>query len=304
MNRIDGDWTPQLQGWIDDGPSPNDMPDRVFDNVMERVPTIGQRRNGWPPATLPSLNLIARVGFASLVVVLAVWAGYNAPRSVDFAGPGPSASEGEAEAVAVRQTLKYWTGREIPSGTYYVDEPFPMRIALTVPEGMSGVGVVSGFAGLCATACDPEIAGLDLWEVDNGYADACAGTTLDPPIGPTVDDFVEYLHGVQRLSVRTVREASIAGYDGTYVETVADDDVSDCSYGLLSIFYNRDGGIYARRPVAAAVDRMWVLDIDGRRLVVDVFSAPDATDAQVAALVKIVESMRVEQVYQPSTPTN
>ena len=60
MNRIDGEWTPQLQGWIDDGPSPNDLPDRVFDNVMERVPTIGQRRNGWPPAfSLRSIDVPA-----------------------------------------------------------------------------------------------------------------------------------------------------------------------------------------------------------------------------------------------------
>ena len=304
MNRIDGEWTPQLQGWIDDGPSPNDVPDRVFDNVMERVPTIGQRRNGWPPATLPSLNLMARVGFASLVVVLAVWAGYNAPRNLDFAGPGPSASEGEAEADAVRQTLKYWTGREIPAGTYYVEEPFPMRIALTVPDGMSGYGVVSGLAGLCATTCEPENAGLDFWDVDNGYADTCAGTTLDPPIGPSVDDFVDYLRGVDRVTVRATNEVSVGGYAGTYVETVADDDLSECGNGLLSLFFNRDGGIYSRRVPAGGVDRMWVLDVDGRRLVIDVFSVPDASDAQSAALVKIVESIRVERVYEPSTPTN
>lgn len=304
MNRIDREWTPQLQGWIDDGPSRNDLPDSVFDNVMERVPAIRQRRRGWPPVAIPSLNLMARVGFATMVVLLAVWAGYNAPRGLDFAGPGPTASAGEDPAPAVRETLKYWTGREMPAGTYYVDEPFPMRIALAVPEGMVGYSVVSGLAGLCASACQPENAGLDFWDVDNGYADSCEGTMLDPALGPSVEEFVEYLRTHPRLTVRTTADVTIDGHQGTYVETVADSDLSDCRSGLLALFFNRDGGIYARNAPEGGVDRMWVLDVEGRRLVIDVFSAPEATDAQIADLVDIAESVDIEELSTPSTPTN
>lgn len=304
MNRIDGEWTPELQGWINDGPGPNELPDSVFDVVMDRVPAIRQRHSGWPPATLPSLNLMARVGFATMVVVLAVWAGYNAPRGFDFAGPGPSASAAEDTAAAVRQTLRYWTGREMPAGTYYVDEPFPARIAFTVPDGFTGYEVVSGFAGLCAGSCDPEIGGLDVWDVDNGYADACEGTILEPTLGPGVDDFVEYLHNLDRVAVRTTTDVTIDGYAGTYVETVADADLSDCRSGLLTLFFNRDGGLYARRAPESGIDRMWVLNVDGRRLVIDVYSAPEASDAQVTDLVDIAESMHVEELYEPSTPTN
>ena len=304
MNRIDGDWAPELQRWIDDGPGPNDLPDPVFDAVMDRVAAVRQRHNGWPPATLPSLNLMARVGFATVVVVLAVWAGYNAPRDLDFAGPGPSASPRDGGVGAVRQTLKYWTGREIPAGTYYVDEPFPMRIAFTVPDGTVGYGVVSGLAALCATTCEPEKAGLDFWEVDNGYADGCAGKILDTPIGPSVDDFVAYLHDVEGVAVTSVSDVALGGFAGTYVETVADDDLSDCRDGMLSLFLKRDGGIYSRQVVAGSVDRMWVLDVDGRRLVVDLFSTPDGSDAQIADLLSVVESIRIERVYPVSTPTN
>jgi hypothetical protein len=304
VNRIDREWTPELQGWIDDGPGPNEMPDAVFDVVMDQVPTVRQRHSGWPPATLPSLNLMARVAFASMIVVLAVWAGYNAPRGLDFAGPGPSASPGDSEATTVRETLKYWTGREMPAGTYYVDEPFPMRISLTVPDGIAGYGVLSGLAAVCATNCEAETAGLDLWDIGNGYADACAGTTLEIPIGPSVGDFVEYLRGLEGVTVTSVSDVAIDGYAGTYVETVADDDLSGCRDGMLSLFFSRDGGIYSRQVVAGSVDRIWVLDVEGRRLVLDVFSPPDASAAQVADLVRVAESIRVERVSPPSKPTN
>jgi hypothetical protein len=49
---------------------------------------------------------------------------------------------------------------------------------------------------------------------------------------------------------------------------------------------------------------MWVLDVDGRRLVVDLFSTPDGSDAQIADLLSVVESIRIERVYPVSTPTN
>jgi hypothetical protein len=305
VNRIDGEWTPELQGWINDGPRPNELPDSVFDVVMERVPAIRQRHSGWPPATLPSLNLMARVGLATMVVLLAVWAGYNAPRGFDFAGPGPSASAAEDTAAAVRQTLRYWTGREMPAGTYYVDEPFPARIAFTVPDGMVAYTVLSGFAGLCASTCEPEIAGLDFWKVDGGYADACAGTALDTPIGPSVDDFVEYLQAVEGVSVGSVSDVTLAGYEGVYVETVADSDTSECDNGLMSLFFSRsDGYYYARRAAGGGVDRLWILNVEGRRLVIDVFSAPEATDAQVEDLVGVAESIRIEHVDPPSTPAD
>ncbi|HJP71677.1 MAG TPA: hypothetical protein VJ975_08165 [Candidatus Limnocylindria bacterium] len=303
MNTMDGEWTPELQRWVDDGPSPDELPDPVFDAVMERVPTIGQRRHAWPPASVPSFNLMARVGFAAAVVVLAVWAATNAPRGFDFGGPGPSVTASDAEA-AVRQTLRYWSGREMPAGTYFVDEPFPMRISFTAPTGVVGSQVVSGLAGLCSGPCDPEIAGLDFWDVDNGYADACAGTILDPPIGPGVDDFVGYLRSVERLTVGTTTDVTIDGHQGVYLETVTDGDLSECQNGLLQLFLNRDGGIYARRAPEGGVDRLWVLDVEGRRLVIDVFSAPEATEAQIADLVAIVESIHVEELYPPSTPTN
>lgn len=304
MNRFDGEWTPRLQGWLDEGPGQDELPDQIFQAVLNRVPAVGQRRGRWPALELPSLNLVARVGFAAAVLVLAVLAGYNAPRGFDFAGPGPSASPVDPDEAAVQQTLRYWTGREMPAGTYYVDEPFPMRIGFTVPAGFTGYQVVTGLAGLCAGSCQPEIAGLDFWEIDNGYADACEGTILEPAFGPGVDDFVDYLGSLEHVTVRSTSDVTLDGYEGVYVETVADDDLSDCRSGMLSLFFNRDGGLYARRAVAGGVDRLWVLDVEGRRLVIDAFSAPDASDTQIADLLRIAGSIHVEQLYTPSTPTN
>jgi hypothetical protein len=53
--------------------------------------------------------------------------------------------------------------------------------------------------------------------------------------------------------------------------------------------YNR----YHQGP--GQVDRLWILDIDGARLVIDAFSMPSATAAEREELLNVVESIRFER---------
>jgi hypothetical protein len=298
--------TDVLRRWLDDGPSPADLPDSIYGAVMDRVPEVRQRRGPWPALPFPVMRMVAGVGMAAAVVVLAVWAVANAPHSLDFTGVGPEpTSSQDAEQAAVRQTLRYWAGQEIPAGTYFIDDPFRMRIAVTVPSGMEATSVTTGLAGLCSPTCDPELAGIDFWIVENGYEDACQpGQPSDPPLGPGVDAFIDFLRTHERLTVGDPVDVTVAGYDGVYVETVADSDLSDCTNGLLRLFYNTPGQIFFRHVAAGGTDRFWVLDVDGTRLVIDAFSVPGTPEDQIAALERVVESIRIETVYPPSAPTN
>ena len=51
-----------------------------------------------------------------------------------------------------------------------------------------------------------------------------------------------------------------------------------------------DGERY--QQVAGQVDRLWVLDDDGQRLVIDATYSPDTTDADRAEQVQVLESLR------------
>jgi hypothetical protein len=46
------------------------------------------------------------------------------------------------------------------------------------------------------------------------------------------------------------------------------------------------------QQVAGQVDRLWVLDVDGQRLVIDATYSPDATDADRAEQGQVLESLR------------
>ena len=46
------------------------------------------------------------------------------------------------------------------------------------------------------------------------------------------------------------------------------------------------------QQVAGQIDRLWVLDVDGQRLVIDATYSPDATDADRAEQVQVLESLR------------
>ena len=51
-----------------------------------------------------------------------------------------------------------------------------------------------------------------------------------------------------------------------------------------------DGERY--QQVAGQVDRLWVLDVEGKRLVIDATYSPDTTDADRAEQVQVLESLR------------
>jgi hypothetical protein len=40
------------------------------------------------------------------------------------------------------------------------------------------------------------------------------------------------------------------------------------------------------------VDRLWILDVDGKRLVIDAFYMPEATGEEIAQINEIVDSIR------------
>ena len=59
---------------------------------------------------------------------------------------------------------------------------------------------------------------------------------------------------------------------------------------FVSWFSNGDGERYEQ--VAGQVDRLWVLNVNGQRLVVDATYSPDTTQAQRRELGQIAKSLR------------
>jgi len=106
--------------------------------------------------------------------------------------------------------------------------------------------------------------------------------------GRSVDDLATTLAGLPGFRAADPTPVSLDGYDGLYVELVT--IAPPCPAFWLT---SRDIGL-ADDAVRGHVERLWVLEVEGGRIVVEASHEPGATDDQVAELTRIVESVTFE----------
>jgi hypothetical protein len=197
-------------------------------------------------------------------------------------------------------TILGHTELELDAGTYMwvLDRPgieFP-PIRFTVPDGWGSGG---RFTYRIRPGIGETPVAMQFWDVGKLYGHPCKwrGTLFDP--GPTVDDLAAAIVDIPLRDAIQPSDVTLGGYSGKYLEwsVPADIDFSDCDMDGGEHFFESwigdptgwDGDRYHQGP--GQVDRLWILDIDGVRFVIDAFSMPSATDPERAELVKVVESI-------------
>ncbi len=268
--------------------------------------------------------------FATVVVVFAIvgcatgqGVATGPPASVSLAptpttsppGPTPSLSKSPAPSPAL------FPNGPLPAGSYTI-QPFvgpgglcvgqpgcteagakddSIRITLTVPDGWAGLEVA--IVPSAESYSPPGGAGLLFGRGGWLYtvSQVCGGsgpgaTGPDIPTGTTVDEFVTALVDHPDLDVTSPVDVTLGGYSGQYLElrapanTTTDElgpDPSGCNY-----YFVWEPGIYAQGP--NALWRIWVLDVDGVRVVVRSDSFPGTTPQVQAQLAAIVDSIQIE----------
>ena len=145
--------------------------------------------------------------------------------------------------------------------------------------------------------------GLSVWDAIQVPTDPCRWSSTMTTPGPTVDDLVHALVAQRTRNASTPTEATLGGYKGLYLEWSVPADMVDgenCDkwpdngYRDFVSFLGV-GGTERYQQVAKQIDRLWVLDVNGQRLVVDATYSPDATDAQKAELDQVAESLRFDK---------
>jgi hypothetical protein len=151
------------------------------------------------------------------------------------------------------------------------------------------------------------VIGLSVWDVTQVPRDPCQwqGQLYDP--GPTVDDLVQALIAQRLRNASKPTDVTLAGYPGQYLEwsvaadmvVTGDADFAGCDVepsnghrDFISWLSSAGGSRY--QQVAGQVDRLWVLDVDGQRLVVDATYSPHTTEIDRAELGQVAESLRFE----------
>lgn len=295
VNRI-------VRSWI--RAEEHESADRVLQTVLSRLDTTPQRRHMWPPRRFAQVNKYAQAAIAAAAVLVVAVVGYNLlPRTGGPGGPGSPAPTADVTPVpSPAASSAFETVTLTPFGpdgfgmcptpevdSDCVEDPRDdgMTFTLDLPAGWESAGqyvqpVDAPFSELGG-------AGVLIIRGSWLHSDPCLAdeeASPDVPVGPTVDDFVTALDDHPLLDVSPPMIKGIGGYTGSYLQLQAPDDISRCT-----VYLPISTSIYAHGP--GHTWDLYVLDVEGIRVVVKATSFPSTSAQHKAELQAVVDSIRI-----------
>lgn len=134
---------------------------------------------------------------------------------------------------------------------------------------------------------------LGLWAITGVYLDPCTPSHLVQP--EVVRGVAEAFAQQQLTSSTRPRKIELAGYRGLYMEVTTPKhlDYGACDDAELNLWAgDPDGTYWTRMP--GMVNKLWILDVDGRPMMISVAVPPAATGRQVDAMDDMVEAASFE----------
>ena len=125
------------------------------------------------------------------------------------------------------------------------------------------------------------------------YAEACDAEGTEFEVGPTVDDLANALASLEDFDVSEPIDVTFSGYQGKRVRVTvpmdADVENPEC-YDGYSL------GPELSYSVAGQADDIWIIDMDGSRLVPTIATGPDTP----AEIVEQAEAMMASLILEPN----
>ena len=159
-----------------------------------------------------------------------------------------------------------------------------MSFTFTVPKGWSGMETT----GIWAASDRPPGGAAMVFNLGGWvYSDPCTNgeTSADIPVGLTVDEFANALAEHPLLEVTTPVDIELAGYSGKYLDLQVPEDISECAAYRAFEYW-----LYAQGPSHRW--HLWILDVDGVRVVVesqDYESTPTEVQAELQGIVESIQ---------------
>ncbi len=275
------------------------VPDRVIDSIGRAIDRTPQRR--FVAVRRNNMNLTtARLAGLAAVVVLAIgvvaWLGRGTVPNTGAVSPSPTSTT----AAPTRSATPMATGiLPLPSsgpfypGTYLVSEPLVLDVTMRLAsEGWTlwNPTISPHLVAIYQNSPDPPGLGLIIVQTDYVYADPCSPLDgpLIPPVGPTVDDLVTALTAQPQTTSTAVTDVTISGFAGKHLEI---EFTSEGSCTRISR-WDSEGG--TREAIDGEHDELWILDIDGERWIIDLFSFRTTDAGELAEARQIVEGLVIE----------
>jgi hypothetical protein len=169
----------------------------------------------------------------------------------------------------------------------------PPLAVLDVPAGYSNFG---SFALVPETFPEDQVPlrTVQYWTVDGVFVDPCAMDEGAPGAGETVEDMAGALAALQRTTVSEPVPVSLDSQQGLYLELTASEDIAfeNCDLGYFGYWEGSPDDAQHTVESPGTVDRIWILDVDGERVVLVATVPPGVTEAHACEVTDMVESAR------------
>lgn len=277
-----------LQAWLDLGPDV--APDRVHSAVALEVRTTRQAFgwSRWASERFTTMRNPARIAaaLAAVAVIALLGLRFLVPDNTGDTEPTPTATatvSPTATPLAVRPLPPFGSGGELDPGQYTVEVP-DSNVTGTVTIG---AGWQSG--GWYLMNPPDFTKSISFWTVGNVPTDACdsRGTLPEPPIGPTVDDLVAALDDQANTNMSAPVDVVVGGYAGKRVTLLAPDD-NNCGTPVTT-WIAADGAQTRELSEYNLPDTVWILDVEGQRVVIVTTTTDDTGEADVTDVMDSLE---------------
>jgi hypothetical protein len=204
------------------------------------------------------------------------------------AGTNPSAATSSDPGDAGSDAPPHLAGDDtrLAPGVYQFS--FATNPGVQTPDAL--VKVPSGFddGGDWFVVSHDSDAFLGLWTVGKVQRDACLRPRNDYVTpGSSVEDLADALVAQKSTRASAPKPVTVAGYRGLYVELASPRDISRCDQTPRLWGDPGERGIYSDDQI----DLVWILDVDGQRLVVNAAHGPTATTSEIDNLTSMVMSL-------------
>ena len=300
MTMNDFDRTARL--WLEDGPT--ELSDRALQAALGEIHVTRQRRAWWPARRFTSMSIAIRLAAAVAAVFVVAFVGINLISPGNGGIGSPAATPTPTPTATPTPTPLALTVGEVSSslesGTYAIADPFLVPVSVSVPAGWQG-NIGGPYAVFLERPSGP---GVFFSIFDKVYADPCHFDKglLNPLPGPTVDDLATALASLPGLDATTPTDVTVGGYQGKQLTlTVPASLGTGCTLAPGGYFRVWELPLGATNDLTRGEsDTVWILDVNGQRLVIDTPEKPGQTAQDKAEVQGILDSIRIAPAKGPT----
>ncbi len=297
----DLDTTRIVRSWL--RTDEHESAERILDDVLVLLDATPQRRSWWPARRIADMNTFAKFLIAAAAIVALAVAINLLPWTGGDIGVTPASPSATASPTPSPTAQPLTTSGALAPGTYALSSGLARLgppLIVTVPSGWSAFcdGPNGRLVPDESKTCFAVFGGpgqtmkLVYSTIDNVYVDPCGHVMRQPPVGPGVDDLVDAIAGLEGTDGSSPVDATIGGRPARYVEFGVPAEIpcgsSDFYLWQVSGPWTR----YAESPGHRF--RVWVLDIEGQRVMIEADWFADTSAADLAVLSGVIESIRFD----------